>query len=271
MLTTIVTLAALPTLALHASTTLLRAYEARRGKGSPGKQPLTPVFSAWFAEWFAQTAALLALPLRAFPQGHDDPARDRQAMLLIPGWGLGRASMFWFSRRLRARGHAVHIVDLPTCVGRYEQEAPALAAEILRRAAVAGVGRYDVLTHGDAGLVLRLAANVPEVASLLGNVVTLGCPHGGTAPTHLLRGSLGAALRPGSNFILRLEEFNKWQGCGHATAIASEMDAIVFPTVLASWQDALNVRVELVGHVSMLFAQRVFDLASENLEHRPAR
>lgn len=165
----------------------------------------------------------------------------------------------------------MHIADVGRAVGRYEQEAPALTAQILRRAEAAAVSRYDVLTHGDGGLLIRLAAVDPILSPKLGNIVTLGCPHGGTAPAHLLRGSAGACLRPNSNFLQRLAEHNQWPGHGHATAIASEMDAIVFPTILASWQDALNVRIELVGHCSLLISERSFQLACENLEHRASR
>jgi hypothetical protein len=55
----------------------------------------------------------------------------------------------------------------------------------------------------------------------------------------------------------------------NVTSISSTFDAVVFPPDLAHYPGALNVKLDWVGHYSLLTAERVYRLAKENIDVEP--
>jgi triacylglycerol lipase len=248
---------------------LIWALEERRGAPAPRARPAVALALCWLLEWLLLTGGLLATStwwLR--PRRPTLRVGGSRPVLAVAGWGLGPFSMALFARRLRARGREVLVLSPATIAASPKERAAALGsdlAEILRGGATA----CDIVAHGDSGVALRAALlEHPDLLPAIGNVVTLGAPHGGTVLGHLARGTRWASLRPGSHWLAELAENNTLaDGHRHVTAIASSADAVVCPAEFAWFDPAFNIRVDLVGHLALLVDRQVFDLTVENLEH----
>ncbi|TFH26013.1 MAG: alpha/beta fold hydrolase [Myxococcales bacterium] len=224
--------------------------------------------SAWLGELMALVAVMLAWPLgwipRRAPAGYGP-----RPVVLLHGWSLNRASMEVLAARLRRDGRQVFAVNYPSMQADADAKGAVVAARLREISAATGGGRVDVVAHSLGGVVIRVAATEPGMESLVGNVVTLGSPHRGSALALLWGGAGLGQLRPGSRFLETLTATDKLSERANVTAIASRFDFIVFPLDLAYYAGALNVTIEDVGHHSLLFSQRVYGLVKENLDVAP--
>lgn len=252
------------TLGFHCVTTLVWVYEQRRGGGCLDSQTMLRK-PAWWLEMLAIALAAVTWPLAWLPRSTAAPG-DRRPVALVHGWGWNRASMGLLAARLGRDGRAVYPVQLGPFGADIEARSALLAAELRRISAAAGHTRVDVVAHGLGGLVVRLAALRHAAVPVLGNVVTLGSPHRGTALAFLSRGRLLGGLRPGSGLLRDLEREDELPTSVNVAAVASPMDTIVFPLELAYYTGALNVTVESVGHHTMLYSDRIYRLVKENVD-----
>ena len=74
-----------------------------------------------------------------------------------------------------------------------------------------------------------------------------------------------AQMRPGSPFLCQLIADDAVPGLTDCTSIYSADDALVVPATNAYYPGAYNIEVRGLGHMSLLFSRRVYELVRENL------
>jgi triacylglycerol esterase/lipase EstA (alpha/beta hydrolase family) len=237
----------------------------------PGPWPARAL--AWLRAFVVECAvtSLLALtvPLavrrqrvRALPGG--DPCRP---VVLLHGYAQHTASFLWLVRRLRRDGW-VHLYSLRhTAVGGdIERSARKLGEAIDRIRRDAGARDVDVIAHSMGGLVARAYVGARGAASGIGRLITLGTPHQGTLALRWLGlDGMVAQMRPGSPVLRRLAASDAVPTVADCISIYSADDAIVVPASAAYYPGAFNIEVRGIGHSSMLFSRRVYELVRENL------
>ena len=274
MLASALTLVLLLLAAAHWSSYLLFFFESRRGgRSTPFKPPIAAA-SAWLGEYAAGVLALALWPLGKLRASTLPAQGPQRPVLLLHDWALNGASMAALAARLRADGRGTlaptHAVATLESQDQAQAQLNGLLEQLTALAGTGPDGKVDVLTHGTGGLVLRqLLAEAPAAAQI-GNMVTLGCPHRGTSIAYVLGGREAQRLRPGSRFLAELNEHSPSDHGGHYAVVYSTFDALTFPADNAHVDAAMNIRVDLVGHYSMLFSSRVYALARENLDFRQA-
>jgi pimeloyl-ACP methyl ester carboxylesterase len=258
------------TAVFQAVTYLLWLYEKRRGGAFSATDDPLRLWTAGLSEWFAFLVVVLGWPMGVFGKPKPRPGGDLRPVVLIHGWSLNRASMAMLAARLRKDGRDVYAINYPSMLSDTDAKSEAVAKTLLEIAAAYGGRHVDVVAHSLGGVVTRAAARFHGADQVLGNVVTLGSPHCGTALAILVRSFGLVQLRPESRFLSRLleaeEENDPAKEPFSLTSIASSFDAVVFPHDLSFPPGAFCVTLEGYGHHGLLFAQRVYQLVKENLD-----
>ena len=251
-------------LLFHGATYLLWIYDARRHGACAG----STIFSwrAWLVEGASLTLVLLTWPFGLRSAKHRVIGPTMRPVLLVHGWSLNRASMLAIAARLERDGRTAVAINYPSLLEDADAKASAVAREIRTLAATSPDGRIDVVGHSLGGVMVRAAARDPDVGVLIGNVVTLGSPHHGSALALMGKRRGLLQIRPGSHFIERLTHEDRLAENVSVTTIASPFDAIVFPTDTAHLSGALNVTVDAIGHHALLYSKRIYTVLRENLE-----
>jgi len=251
---------------------LLMIYESRRAcAGAREKLPA----QMWWPFLFECVLLPVALLCWAFgeliPRSRrwdGDGTGSGNVVALVHELSTSPVTMRLLARRLAACGWRPVIVEFSSEGADLYAKASDVGAALARLCQDHGVTRIDVVAHGVGGLLVRAAARFDGAGGLLGNVVTLGTPHQGTALASLITGPRFAQLRPGSPFLQRLAAGDDVPGHARVTAIASSFDAVVFPLESAYYPGAFNITVDGVGHLALLVSSRVWELVLENLEDR---
>jgi pimeloyl-ACP methyl ester carboxylesterase len=201
--------------------------------------------------------------VRALDEG--DPQRP---VVLLHGYAQHTANFLWLLRRLRRDGWLhLYSVRHTAMGGDIERSGARLAGVIARIRRESGAAEVDVIAHSMGGLVARACIRACGRASGVGRLITLGTPHQGTLAFRWLGlDQMVAQMRPGSALLTRLGADDAVPAIADCTAIYSVDDALVVPASAAYYPGALNIEVRGVGHMSMLFSQRVYELVRENLE-----
>ena len=252
-------------LAFHGATTTVWLYEARRSGACPGTSNFS--WRAWWVEALAFALVVITWPFGHLQGRSRGGAPGRRPVLLVHGWSLNRASMLVLAARLRNDGREALAINYPSMRMEPDAKVAAVGAALRELARTSPDGRVDVVGHSLGGVLVRAAAQDPEVRSIIGNVVTLGSPHHGTPLAYLGRRNGLLHLRPGSIFLAKLASEDRLAEITNVTTVASPFDAIVFPAETAHVPGALNVTVEAMGHHTLLFSTRVYALLRENLDH----
>jgi pimeloyl-ACP methyl ester carboxylesterase len=247
-------------------TYLLWMYEVRVHGGSRPAPSRLPYLTAWLADWLALLFALVASALGVFGRPRADARPNGRPIVLLHGWCMTRGSMSLLAARLRRDGRSTFAVNYPSLLADMDRKAAHVAASLRAIAAETGADSLDVLAHSQGGVIVRAAAKDHACLPLLGNVVTLGSPHQGTALAALLGWRRLAAERPSSRYLTRLAEDDPVPTTVNFTSIYSHFDAVVFPSELSYYAGAFNVAIDYVGHHSLLVSERVYQLAKENLD-----
>ncbi|MFP6626645.1 MAG: alpha/beta fold hydrolase [Deltaproteobacteria bacterium] len=258
------------TLLFQAATYLLWGYENREQRRRGGGRQTLPAVVSWFGEWLALLLALLAWPVGLLPARRPTAAGDgSRPVVLIHGWGMNRASMALLAARLRRDGRQTHALNYSTLRAGNEDRARQVAADLLRVCEQSGGGLVDVVAHSLGGIVVRAAARNHGILAHLGNVVTLGSPHQGTALAEIFPLATLRELRTDSPYLYRLGQEDTLAATVNVTSIRSDFDAGILPSDKAEYPGALNITIDYVGHMSLLASRRVYQLVQENLDAPP--
>ncbi len=184
-------------------------------------------------------------PVVAVPQDRPGP------VLLVPGYGGGRAALDQLAARLRATGRQVDVVALPgDGTGPLADQARALG-DAARAAVDAGAPSVDVVGYSAGGVVARLWVSEQGGGSLARRVVTLGSPQHGTQVAALAEvvapGSCPAACRelaPDSALLAALNRGDETPAGPAWVSIWTTDDEVVTPPDSARLAGALDIPVQ---------------------------
>ena len=144
------------------------------------------------------------------------------------------------------------------------EDIPAVAARlgslIDQVRAETGHGRVHVIGHSLGGLIGRYLVQRLGGDDRVRTLVTLGTPHGGTLPAHIVPLEVARQMRVGGDLITELAE--PARGCRtRFIAVWSDIDQLVIPRAHARLDhpdlSARNVLVRGVGHLSLPVDGRV--------------
>lgn len=136
------------------------------------------------------------------------------------------------------------------------------------RVATAHDSRVDVVAHSMGGLGARWYVERAGGAGYVHDLVTLGTPHQGSRLAYTQPTPGGAAMRPESRFLERLNARRLPRAVDY-TAVWSADDDVISPRESATLPfDAPNVRnlrVEGPGHMGLVSDRTVFETYVERL------
>ena len=228
---------------------------------------------AWLGA-FLREAAVTALLVLTVPLGvrrHRvrslGDGQARRPVVLLHGWAQHTANFLWLARRLRRDGWLdVYSVRHTALGGDIERSAARLGDVIDGIRRTCGASHVDVVAHSMGGLVARAYVRARGAASGIGRLITLGTPHQGTRVFSWLGVEpMLVQMRPESPLLSRLGADDPVPALVDCTAIYSVDDALVVPSTAAYYPGAFNIELRGLGHMSMLFSPRVYELVRENL------
>jgi hypothetical protein len=182
-------------------------------------------------------------------------------ILLVHGMVDNRAIFTVLKRRLRRRGFGrVVTINYSPVTNDIRRAARDLAAEVEALVAETGYERIHVVGHSLGGLIARYYVQRLGGDERVHTLVTLGTPHGGSLPAHLLPVRLCRQLRPGSDLYAELD--GPATGCRtRFVAFWSDLDQMILPHESARLAhpdlSARNVLVHGLGHMSIPLDGRV--------------
>jgi len=198
-----------------------------------------------------------------------DQGDPRRPVILLHGYAQHSANFLWLVHRLRRDGWLhLYSVRHTALGGDIERSALRLAATIDRIRRDSGATEVDVVAHSMGGLVARACLRARGRASGIARLITLGTPHQGTVAFRRLGlDPMLGQMRPGSALLRRLAD--EPAPAADCISIYSTDDALVVPPTAAYWPGAFNIALRGIGHMSLLFSPRVYELVRENLAALP--
>lgn len=201
-----------------------------------------------------------------------DPATACTPVLLVHGWFHNRSAFLVMSRALKRAGFQhVHDVNYNPVLIDIPAAAALLAAEVERVLERCGADRCMIVGHSMGGLVARMYVQDLGGEDTVDTVITLGTPHRGTYSAYLGVGPAAAQMRPGSDFMRRLEGSARPSDVRYV-AYWSDLDALVIPAVHAKLVhpalQATDIKLRDTGHLSLLLSGEVLRGVVEWLAHR---
>ncbi len=176
-------------------------------------------------------------------------------ILLVHGMVDNRSVFTVLRRALRRRGfRQVLGINYSPLTRDVRLAATQLATTVERLCEQTGFERIHVIGHSMGGLIARYYVQRLGGDARVHTLVTLGTPHAGTVPAHLVPHRLARQLRPGSDLVTELAE--PAPGCRtRFLAVWSDLDQMIVPKRAARVDhpdlDARNVLVRGVGHMSL--------------------
>ena len=178
-------------------------------------------------------------------------------VLCVHGITQNGTNLWGIRRALEKRGRATRAVSLGWPGRRIEAYAPALERalrSLLADPRATPSGTVDVVAHSMGGLVLRVVlAEHADLAARVRRIVTLGCPHQGTAGARGLRwpGELHGLGRR-SSWIRDLPGLETSAPGASLTTIAALDDLIVYPHHTCHIPGARTVDLPGIGHAGLI-------------------
>lgn len=181
-------------------------------------------------------------------------------ILLVHGVVDNRSIFAVLRRALRRRGFRRVIgINYSPLTRDVRLAATQLAIRVERLCEETGFERIHVIGHSMGGLIARYYVQRLGGDARVHTLVTLGTPHAGTLPAHLVPHRLARQLRPGSDLVQELAQ--PAAGCRtRFLAVWSDLDQLMVPKHAARVDhpdlDARNVLVRGVGHMSLPIHRR---------------
>jgi pimeloyl-ACP methyl ester carboxylesterase len=211
----------------------------------------------------ALLTASVPLALRR-PRVHPIALDGRRPVIFVHGYAQHAANFVCLARRLRRDGWPhLYSVNHLSAVSTIERNASRLDGWIDRVLDESGATEIDLVAHSMGGLVAR-ACIAARAGRGVARLITLGTPHQGTEAFRWLARD-PAEMRAGSPLLHRLAARDDVPSLVDCTSIYSAHDALVVPPGNAYYPGAFNIEVQALGHMSLLFSRRVYELVRENL------
>ena len=178
-------------------------------------------------------------------------------VVLVHGFLETGAAYKTLERRLEQRGFDCYVPKLKPSDGRggLESIASRLKADI--DAKFGPNESINVVGFSMGGLVSRYYLQELGGAERCENFVTISSPHGGTKAAWCYPTKGAIQMRPGSDFLKRLNASEDRLGKIPVTSYRTPMDLIILPPTSSVWSRAENLEYPVLLHPLMLTTPRL--------------
>jgi triacylglycerol esterase/lipase EstA (alpha/beta hydrolase family) len=181
---------------------------------------------------------------------------DGAHVALIHGLSADGTSLFALRRALVAAGRSTTSPHLGHMLRPIERYAERLAAELSLID-----GAFDVVAHSMGGIVLRQALVIePSLRARIRRVVTIATPHHGTGSARFIPTPEARQLVPGGPWIDALPSLRALLPDTPITTIATDTDAIVYPSSTCRVEGAPHHELRGLGHTETLLHPQILQL-----------
>jgi len=181
-----------------------------------------------------------------------DVVRGRVPILLVHGFSCNRGVWVRVARVLHKAGWPVTSVNLEPPHANIDHFATQLARRIEEVLRTTGSEQLILVCHSMGGLVARRYLDLHGEMSVKA-VITLGTPHHGSLLARYGMGDCAREMEPDSEWLAKLPQSLKVP----FVSIYSMHDNLVVPATSSRLQGARNVTLTGVGHICMLFSDRL--------------
>jgi len=173
-------------------------------------------------------------------------------LILVHGYGCSRGVWWWLRARLEAAGHTVASISLYppyTSIGKLVPQLGQRVEEVRRET---GAEQVVLIAHSMGGLVCRsyLARHGGRRVERL---ITIASPHAGTELARIGIGQNAREMEPGS---LWLRDLATEAVPVPALSIRTPHDNYVMPQDNQRLPDAIDVELDGIGHLAVLYSRR---------------
>ena len=192
------------------------------------------------------------LPFERLWMGRDRMRPCSRPLLLVHGYSCSRGVWWLLRRRLEAAGHTVATVSLAPPYASIGKLVPRLGERVEQVCKATGADCVVLVAHSMGGLVCRsyLARHGSDRVERL---ITISSPHSGSELARIGIGKNAREMEPGS---LWLKDLSQAGLPVPAVAIRTPHDNFVMPQDNQRLPGAVDVAVEGIGHLAVLFARR---------------
>jgi triacylglycerol lipase len=201
------------------------------------------------------------------------PVDGKVPVLLVPGWMANDATMGPLRERFIDAGwppHWVGALAFQDPVGSNREHARELdqALEALRSRT--GAERVDVVAHSMGGLATRVYLQ-GSGEDRIRRVVFVATPHQGTLVASLAWGEGGKEMRPGSAFLLELDELRGVPRGVEALTLRTPVDFHILPPSSGTLPGVPDVEICCPGHEGILNHPDAFEAMQRFLTREETR
>ncbi len=209
----------------------------------------------------------IPLPALFVPRSSDgNPGGAEPVVVMVHGFLCNRAVFWWMRRRLRSAGFkklfCVGVDPLFHHMWRCEDT---LRRELEQIGSAAPGARIVLVGHSMGGVLCRSLMAKQDLSVSVEHLISIGSPHHGTRLARMIGGGETGPTSPWSKWLQRLnEKIGEREPVKH-TVVLSVQDQIVVPQESPALPGAEVIRVEGVGHLGMLFSERVIRVVVDRL------
>ncbi|MEK7433701.1 MAG: alpha/beta fold hydrolase [Cyanobacteriota bacterium] len=173
-----------------------------------------------------------------------------------PSWYF----MYGIYRNLKKSGwDSVYTVNLFPNISDIKEQAKTVANKIEQAKKEQGVSKVDYVAHSMGGLIGRYYIQEMNGANSINHFVSVATPHYGTYIAWAGPGDGAKQMRPGSDFLSRLNSGNPIYGGISYTSIWTKTDEIVIPAENALLQGSKQMPpISSVGHFLILWSETTY-------------
>ena len=195
---------------------------------------------------------VVILPFERLWMGRDRMRPCSRPLLLVHGYTCSRGVWWLLRRQLEAAGHTVATVSLAPPYTNIGKLVPRLAQRIENVCRATGADRVVLVAHSMGGLVCRsyLARHGSDRVERL---ITIASPHSGSELARIGIGKNAREMEPGSLWLKDLAQAGLPVP---AVAIRTPHDNFVMPQDNQRLPGAIDVALEGIGHLAVLFTRR---------------
>ncbi len=180
-----------------------------------------------------------------------------------PSWFF----MYGIYRDLRKNNwDALYPVNLFPNINDIKEQAKIVAKKIDQAKKEQRVNKVDYVAHSMGGLIGRYYIQEMKGANNIDHYVSISTPHYGTYVAWLGIGEAAKQMRPGSDFLSKLNDNNPIYGSIKYTSIWTKTDEIVIPAENALLRNSrIMPEVKNVGHLLILWSDETYKQVKEAL------
>ena len=204
-------------------------------------------------EYLAFLLAFVVIqPFERLWMGRDRLPRCRRPLILVHGYGCSRGVWWFLRRQFETAGHVVATVSLAPPYTSIGKLVPQLAQRIEEVCAATGAEQVVLVAHSMGGLVCR-SYLARHGSGRVERLITIASPHSGSELARIGIGQNAREMEPGSRW---LQDLASSAIAVRAIAIRTPHDNYVMPHDNQRLHGALDVELDGIGHLALLFSRR---------------